>query len=483
MLYSKAAALAPGRSNYWLKAQAIRGRAALQADFKLNLDSALPTEAEGDPDYSVSLTDADLRDAAKPLPPKELKPAPGNRSFDLKGDARTLFEDIAKAFKLDVVFDGEYPQGGPKYTFRMDDVDHREALYAFQSMTGSFAFPLGDRLFMVAKDTQQKRNELEPYASIVIPMPNTVTIQEAQELARAVQQVLELQKFGIDSLRRLVAIRGPISKVYPAIELFNDLAGARTELEVELEFLEVARTKVRNLGLTLPNTFNILSLPTGSTFTPPGGYFLKFGGGMTVFGILIGNGELIANETRGNSATLLRASVRSTDGAPATFHVGDRYPILTGGYFGIVGDEKGYTPPPQISFEDLGFNIKITPKVVGINEVAMEVDAEFKVLSGGEVNGIPIIANRKALATTRLRTGEWGVVSGMMSTSQARTVSGIAGLMQIPGLGPLLSRYNWNDESKELLILLKPRILSLPPFEAVTRTLWVGSETRMRIPL
>jgi len=33
---------------------------------------------------------------------------------------------------------------------------------------------------------------------VVISIPQTVTVQEAQELARAVQQVMEIKRFGID---------------------------------------------------------------------------------------------------------------------------------------------------------------------------------------------------------------------------------------------------------------------------------------------
>ncbi|MFN0170269.1 MAG: type II secretion system protein GspD [Bryobacteraceae bacterium] len=482
MLYHRAAALAPDRTKYWLKAQAIRGRAALQTKFVLPTS----TPPSRPPVSLTSATPADFVEARKPQPPKELKAKPIVAEFLIKGTARSLFEQVSKTYGLDVVFDGDYPQTGPQYPFQLDSADYRTALYALQSVTGSFAFPLGERLLMVAKDSVQKRNDLEPYVSLTIPIPTAVTIQEAQELARSVQQALEIRRFAIDSGRRIVVIRDAISKAYPALELFEDLLLYRAEVELELEFIEVTSSDTRRLGLTLPTQFPISAIAPGGSFIPSPGYFLKFGGGMTVFGVLIGDGSFIASESRSRGATLLRAKLRSTDGQAATFHVGDRYPVLTGGYFGPQEFSEGgqvFTPPPQVSFEDLGLNIKITPRVTGSTDVAMEIEAEFKVLAGAALNGIPVIANRKANANTRLRVGQWAVIAGMMSVNEARSLTGIAGLSQIPGLGALLRHNERTKEQKELLILIKPRISSMPASEFVTRFHWVGPEGRLRIPL
>jgi hypothetical protein len=96
---------------------------------------------------------------------------------------------------LGVVFDGDYPESGSPLAFRMDQADYREALHALEAATSSFVIPLGPKLFLVSKDTQQKRNDVEPTVTVVVSLPQTVTVQEAQELARAVQQVMEIKRF------------------------------------------------------------------------------------------------------------------------------------------------------------------------------------------------------------------------------------------------------------------------------------------------
>jgi general secretion pathway protein D len=490
LLYSQAAALAPEKNAYWLKSQAVRTRAALQSKIAAPVEAGgadveLPAESEP-PD---PITGRDLSEARKPLPPVELEADPGRKNFDIKAAPRLLFEQVARAFGLDVVFDGDYPESAPSITFRIDDADYREALRALEAATSSFVAPVTTRVFLVAKDNPQKRNDVEPAVTVVVSIPQTVTVQEAQELARAVQQVMEIRRFGIDSGRRLVLLNGPISKIRPAQRLFEDLLSYRPEVSVELQFIEVTRSEVSSFGLQLPTSFPIIPLTDVLHNTPsiPTGlsYLLTFGGGASVFGVGISDAQLIARFNKSNARTLLKSNIRSVDGLPATFHVGDRYPILTSGYFGPAnfGGANAYRPPPSFNFEDLGLSVKMTPRIHGMEEVTLEIDAEFKVITGEALNGIPIISNRKLTSRVRLKNDEYAVIAGMMTINEARAISGLAGLAQIPGLGALVRRNEKTKDSDEVIIVIKPRLLSLPPDEIVTRSVWVGTDTRPRIPL
>jgi general secretion pathway protein D len=487
LLYSQAAALAPKKTSYWLRSQAVRTRAALQS--KVSVPEAGPDDDTGEEeDLPEPVTGSELREARKPLPPQELKAMAGAKDFNLKDPPRLLFEQVGRAFGLEVVFDGDYPDGGAPVVFRMEQADYREALHALESATSSFVIPLGERLFMVAKDTQQKRNDVEPAVTVMISIPQTVTVQEAQELARSVQQVMEIKRFGIDSLRRLVLLNGPISKVRPAQKLFEDLLTYRAEMSLELEFIEVTRNDSMSLGLSLPTSFPLVPLTTVLHNTPSISStlsYILFGGGASLFGIGVSNAQLIANFNKNKSQTLLKTIIRSVDGMPATFHVGARYPILTSGYFGpsSFSGSGAYRPPPSFNFEDLGLILKVTPKIHGMGEVSLDLEAEFKVLGGSALNGIPIISSRKLTSKVRLNTGEWAVVAGMMSANEARTISGLAGLSEIPGFGALVRQNTKSHDSDEVILVLRPRLLSLPPDEVVTRPVWVGTETRMMLPL
>src|SRR5262249_2149240 len=134
LLYSQAAALAPKKQNYWLRSQAVRTRAALQS--KMALPAAAEDSAEDLPEEPAAageVSGRDLREARKPQPPAELEALPGRKDFDLKAPAKQAFEQVSRAFGLDVVFDGDYPDGGSLVVFRMGQADYREALHGLET--------------------------------------------------------------------------------------------------------------------------------------------------------------------------------------------------------------------------------------------------------------------------------------------------------------------------------------------------------------
>src|SRR5260221_8041967 len=100
--------------------------------------------------------------ARRPLPPAELSAETRVRDFDLRGDSRQLFVEVAHAYGLDCVFDGDY-QPVRSFRFQLTGADYRQALPALELSTGSFIVPLSSKKFMVVKDTPQKRTELEPF--------------------------------------------------------------------------------------------------------------------------------------------------------------------------------------------------------------------------------------------------------------------------------------------------------------------------------
>jgi general secretion pathway protein D len=481
LLYAKAAALAPENPLYWLRSEAVKTRAALQ--IKLKPPASTKATADGDP---PAFDAAGPNEAtAKPQPQPVLRGSPERKDFNLRGNAQVLFEQVARAFALDTVFDGDY-QPGPSLHFQVEQADWREALHLLESATSSFVVPLSDRLFLVAKESEQKRRQVEPTMAVVIPVPQATAATELTEIVQAVRQLFTIEHIAVDSSRNLVVLRDRVSKVIPAQQVFEELLYHRPQVEIEVELLEVDRSLMLKYGVQLPTQFPLIYLGTLLAGVPPVipagvSKFVTFGGGKTLFGAGMANAQVFATLARSGSQSLLRADLRSVDGKDVTFHVGQRYPILTSGYFGPASFSQGgqaFSPPPSFTFEDLGIVVKVQPHVHGTEEVTLDLETEFKVLAGSALNGIPIISNRKLVTKIRLRNGEYGFVAGLMSSSDARSIAGIAGVSGLPVVGHLFKTTTDERDTSEILIVVKPHLLHPPPSEAVAIPIRTGSETR-----
>jgi Flp pilus assembly secretin CpaC len=714
LLYARAAAAAPHNPLYWTKASALRIPATMISQSALPALGEKGAKKPSDPNVVGSLTIEQLIDLQRMTGPPHLSPVPGTRSFELRGDPKTLFEKVAADYGYTVIFEKDYNLTQPPVRFNISNIDYKGALHALETATNSFIVPLSEQAMLVAQDTTQKRQELEPNEAVGVPIPQRTSIQEAQELMVMVQQALEIRHVALDPVKRLIYMRDRASKVELARALYGELSGGKAQVSTEIEFISVGNTSSLNLGISLPSSFPLVNFGSVANSKPsvPAGFtrFLSFGGGKSFLGIGISDAGLFATASRSEASSLLRSTLVASDGQAATFHVGDKYPIQTGAYIGTGGLSAGgttyatittasyadltatavsntgkmslvvnsqsipftipagansvvglqniinslgagvgaqviqrgtkerpytllvvastlgissiqlyddpdgakiallkkpeqassitrglyadatgakvsatltlnlavgstitplalsdatnnlnglrdainsagagvtasvlnsglspdpyylqvvasasntgviqvfddpsgantallaatdevnaasiagksvggsainlgqtYTPPPTFNFEDLGLVMKVTPYVHSLDEVTLEIEAEFKVLGTGSYNGVPVISTRKYQGKVRLRTSEYAIIAGLMSDSDARSISGIAGLAQLPGIGPLFGTRTRSNEKSKLLIVIKPSVTGMPPGEYATKTFWFGSEMK-----
>lgn len=478
---SQAVALAPNTAEYWNYSQALRTR-ALAALSPAPAPAATDDSAPETLAPEFAITPAEMAEARRMLPPPQLQGAETPQSFRLREPPKRLFEQVARAYGIETVFDPDYPEG-PPVRFELPDAGWREALRAAEAVTGSFLVPLGRRRAMVVKDTPEKRRQLEPVMNLLVPLPESLKAQDVQEMARAVQTAMDVPRIGIDMNRRLVLFRDRVSRLRPAVLLFEQLLTHKAQVTIEVELVAVTERSDLNAGLRARSSYPLAfaSNPTPFAYEPQadGSRMAAFGGGNTRVAVTVIDADLFAALSRGQSYTLQRSLLRTLDGEQAALHLGDRYPVLTAGFFGPSDDAGGYRPPPTVNFEELGVVLKVTPRVHNAREVTLELEAEFKSLTGEALNGIPVISQRRFASRLRTTFQETAILAGVASEAVTQSWSGLPLLSLLPGLRSGSRAL----ERTQLLLVVRPRLEALPPVETPVYPLRTGSEARPLTPL
>ena len=254
-----------------------------------------------------------------------------NQDFDLRGDARVLFEGVAKAYGFDCTFDPDYDPG-KSIPFHLQGTDYRTALHALEEATRSFVIPLSEKRFLVANDSPEKRRSLEPYVAVTVEIPPAVTPQEVTELVTGIQQVMAIEKLGVQTQGNRVVLRGPVSKIVPAQMMIEGLTHAHPEVSIELQLIEINRSDMVAYGLDLPTVIPIVNL---NSLTNAGTSLATIGKGVIGgfgAGIAIASAQLLAQMAHSSGRSLLDLDIRASNRQPVTFHSGDRYPVVTSEY-------------------------------------------------------------------------------------------------------------------------------------------------------
>jgi type II secretory pathway component GspD/PulD (secretin) len=457
--------------------------ADIAADIK---EAELAAENPGPPALEPAAA-VDWSKKLQSIPHPDAKP--GKQAFDLRANETDLFQKVAAAYGLKAVWDPQLTSQ-PDIRLDIDDADWKTALEALTAATHTFVFPISAHAIFFARDTEDKRNELEPTILLTMAVPEALSEKDVIDAANAVRGVLGLRSFGWDSFNRTVLVRDRATRARVAQSLLEALLLPKAQVSLEVQFLTLDSQTNYHYGLALPTSWQLLNfghighfqsiLPTLTSAMN----VAMFGGGSTLLGLGIGDSTLFATYSKTAARTTYQAVMVASDGQAASLHVGEKYPIPQTLYTGFQQSAASiYNPIGQVTLEDLGLLLKMTPHVNGDGDVSLEVEAEFKTLSGQTFNTVPAIAQRKFAGSVVLREGEWAVITGLDESSTNATRNGIAGLANIPGVNQVMSENTRMKETSNTLVVIKPTIIRLPMSNTVTPQYLLGSMRGARVVL
>src|SRR5256885_8156647 len=324
-----------------------------------------------------------------------LKPQIGKHSLDLRGDTRSAYEQLARIFGVRVAFDPDLVARNVR--LKVDDVDFNTAVSLLGSATLTFWRPVNSTLMFVAPDSIEKRRQYGLEAEQTFALPSSVGPEEMTELLRLLREITGATHINLDAHTRTITVRDSPQKLALVGQLIHQLERARGELMLEVDLLEVDRSKARQLGITPPsssqaflvtpqdvnaiaksadlqNALTILGqlLSAKGLSSIPG--FTLVGGGYTTF--LLTLPGVAANFS--DALTLVQSGrqvlLRAQDGKPATFFVGDRFPVtlsLLSGSLGTATANSSTTNNTSFLGVPTSANFPETSFAVGNNPVAL----------------------------------------------------------------------------------------------------------------
>jgi type IV pilus assembly protein PilQ len=113
---------------------------------------------------------------------------------------------------------------------------------------------------------------------------------------------------------------------------------------------------------------------------------------------------------------------------------------------------------PQISQQEIGITLKVTPRVTANRMLNLIIDATQEQLVDVSAAG-PNTNKRQSHNEVLVADGETAVIGGLTQTQVTRNKSGIPILSQLPIIGRLFSQTSTIERKQDLLILITPHIL------------------------
>lgn len=117
-----------------------------------------------------------------------------------------------------------------------------------------------------------------------------------------------------------------------------------------------------------------------------------------------------------------------------------------------------------VQFKDAALKLKVTPQITAANTVIMQIELENATPDfTRSINNIPPIDTQRALTRVQVADGATTVIGGIVVSRDQSSTEKTPGLNRIPLLGWLFKHDSMQNESRELLIFITPRILRSQP--------------------
>lgn len=396
--------------------------------------------------------------------------------FPVEISLRSIFQALGKHARINIIFDEQFRD----IPFAIDllDMSFEQALNSLCMASKNFYRIIDEKTLVVAPDLPQKRAQYELSAIKTFYLSNI----NAEEARATLMQVLRTQTRNpiliVDKNLNSVTIRDAPEILELAEKVIKLWDKPKGEIMVDLEIMEVSRGRLQQFGVELEQgLFGVrYSGPEGAEEGWLNLNNIDFSRREN-FQISLPSALVQFLEADGDTKIISQPRLRGLDGEEMTYLVGDKIPIPRTTFTPIAAGGVSQQPVTNFTYEDVGIDVSITPRIHHEKEITLELEIKIKSISGAGFADIPIIATREVKNVIRLKDGETNLLAGLLKDEERIIKTGIIGLKNIPILGGLFSGTEKSVTQTDVILTITPRIIRVIPLsEEDGKPVWVGLE-------
>jgi general secretion pathway protein D len=388
-----------------------------------------------------------------------------------------VFEVLSRQTGINFIFDREV-RADLKTTIFARDVSVEDAVDLILLPNQLEKKVLSENTVLVYPNTPAKQREYQDLVMKTFYLENA----DVKTTLNLVRTMLKTKDVFIDEKLNLLVMRDTPEVIRIAEKLIAAHDRAEPEVVLEIEVLEVARSRLTELGIKWPDQVSLGVIDTTGGALTLEDLRRDLGRSSTTTFSPSPSVTLTARKTEGLTNLLSNPRVRVRNHEKARVLVGDRLPVIS-----AVITPSTVTPitTESVTYLDVGLKLDIEPQVYLDGQVGIRVALEVSTASNQRTtaNGTTVydIGTRNASTALRLADGETQMLMGLIRDDDRTSAAKVPGLGDLPVLGRLFSN-NLDDRQKtEIILSITPRVVrNVRRADAQVAEFWSGTEAAFR---
>lgn len=373
---------------------------------------------------------------------------------------KQIFEVISRSSGLNFLFDKEVKTDQKASIFLKNSTI--ESAVHFLLLTNQLELQVLDaNTILIYPNTVAKQKD---YQEMVI-RSFFLTNAEAKTVANTLKTLLKTRDIVVDEKLNMLIVRDSPEAIKLAEKLVALHDVAEPEVMLEVEILEIKRTRLLQLGIQWPGSLSLtpLSLNATSASTSSGSTSNSLTlrdlrhQNLGTIGASLSSTTVNANNQDSDANLLANPRIRTRNHEKAKILIGERVPNIT-----TTATSTGFVSE-SINYVDVGLTLNVEPTIyldndVGI-KIALEVSnivSQLKTQSGSTAYQI---GTRTASTALRLKDGETQVLAGLINDEDRRSGNKIPGVGDFPVIGRLFGSSTDDNQKTEIVLSITPHLI------------------------